>query len=194
MWGTLASAWCPGFHLWSPAGHNPMKRRGSPWLPPTSQSGPCSTPPLLRQLLGAVAVRLFVPVMVATLEPVGGLHVLIIYCMFCIYWVLVCGRRWVVSDCHLKLLFPSPPCGLAHNGNLIGGGSERVEEVMGLPLLWEILQSTSPAICPVELFVTVSPCHLVPFIFRQARYCSHNPSMPLGFVRTDWVNFDLFFT
>jgi len=37
-----------------------------------SPNGPCSIPPLLRQLTGAVAVRWSVPVVVAIPKPAGG--------------------------------------------------------------------------------------------------------------------------
>ena len=49
---------------------SPLRRSVKPYL--LSPSGPCSMPPLLRQLISAVAARWSVPVVAVTPEPIGG--------------------------------------------------------------------------------------------------------------------------
>ena len=115
-----------------------------------------------------------------------------VWCVCCVYSVCVCrpaaclpllsrgGRTQTSSFWQaFQTLLPSPQCGLADNGNLIGGRAERAAEVGGwglwvgvgvggecvVRLLWETLQSAGPPICPLELFVTESSTVILPLLF-----------------------------
>lgn len=102
---------------------------------------------------------------------INGMCLCVYLCFTCLTWAVETGHRPSASDRHFKPLLPSPPCGLADNGNLIGGSTERVvvEVVLRggyvVRLLWETLQSAGPPICPVELFVTVSSTVILPLLF-----------------------------
>lgn len=127
---------------------------------------------------------------------INGMCLCVYLCFTCLTWAIETGHRPSASDRHFKPLLPSPPCGLADNGNLIGGSTERVvvEVVLRGGLCGPSFVRNSSKRWPSYLSSGalcngILHCHFAPFIFRQSYYCSHTPHIPLGFVCRDRVRF-----
>lgn len=112
----------------------------------------------------------------------------------CLTWAMKAGHRRVASDRHFKPLLPSPPCGLADNGNLITGtaewaAAEKEGGVCGPSFVRNSLKCRPSYLSTGALCNGILHCHFASFIFREGYYCCHTPHIPLGFVCWDRVSF-----